>query len=39
MTIDVVLLDLHLRAMPQDPFNHGGDLGGRATLELGIDTD
>ena len=26
MTIDVVLLDLHLRAMPQDTFNHGSDL-------------
>ena len=39
MTIDVVLLDLHLGAMPQDPFNHGGDLGGRAALELRVDTD
>jgi hypothetical protein len=34
MTIDVLVFNLDLRAMPQDTFNHGGDLGGRATLEL-----
>src|SRR5436305_15092306 len=39
MTIHVLLFDLHIGAVPQDPFNHGGDLRGRAALELGVDTD
>ncbi len=39
MAIHVLLFDLHIRTVPQDPFNHGRDLRGRAALELGVDTD
>ena len=37
-TIDVVFLHLHLRAMPQEPFEHESDFGGRTRLELRINT-
>ena len=39
MTIDVLLLNLHVRAVPQDTFNHRRYFRGRTALELGINTD
>ncbi len=36
--VDILLIDLHVRAMAQDPLDHRGNLGGGTTLELGIDT-
>ena len=38
VAVDVLLLDLHLGAVAQDALDHGGDLGGRAALELRVDT-
>src|SRR3546814_19411725 len=37
MTINILSLDFHVGAMAQHALDHGGDLGGRAALELGID--
>ena len=37
VAVDVLLLDLHLGAVAQDALDHGGDLGGRTTLELRVD--
>jgi hypothetical protein len=39
MAIHILLFDLHLGAVPQDPFNHGRNLRGRTAFELGVDTD
>src|SRR5215217_1748481 len=38
MTIHILLLDLQGGAMPQDPFDHGGDFGRGTALELRRDT-
>ena len=37
MAVDVILLHLHVRAVPQHAFDHGRDLGGRAGFQLRID--
>src|SRR3546814_2646454 len=37
MTINILSMDFHVGAMAQHALDHGGDLGGRAALELGID--
>ena len=36
--IDIVLFNLHLRVVPQDPFDHRCHLGTGAGLELGVNT-
>ena len=38
MTIHILLLALQAGAMPQDPFDHGGDFRRGTALELRIDT-
>jgi len=35
--VDVLLLDLHLSAVPQHTLDHRGDLGGRAAFQLRVD--
>ena len=37
MTIDILPVDFHIRAMMQHAFDHGGDLGRGTGLELGVD--
>ena len=37
VAVDVGLLDFHLGAVSQHPFDHGGDLGGGWGLQLRID--
>src|SRR4029450_8211170 len=39
MAIHILLFDLHLGAVSQDPFNHSRNLRGRTALKLGVDTD
>ena len=40
LTMAILLLfDLHLGAVSQDPFNHSRNLRGRTALKLGVDTD
>jgi hypothetical protein len=34
VTIDILLIDRHLGAVPEHALDHGGDLGGRAGLQL-----
>jgi hypothetical protein len=37
MTVGILLLDLHFRAMAEHAFDHGSNLGRRASLELRVD--
>jgi hypothetical protein len=37
MTVGILFFDLHFRAMTEYAFDHGGDLGRRASLELRVD--
>ena len=38
MAIDILTVHFHGGAVPQHPFDHGGDFGGRTRFQLGVDT-